>query len=113
VDPAIQTSAKITFAQIRWVSYGCLTGFALERFAYHVFDFGTTYHKSPMTWIWLIVLPFVGYSFALFRSSLLASRRRSVRVLALGFIAILLTITFLYLCVGFFAFVLFSRVQWW
>jgi hypothetical protein len=98
---------------MRWVSYGCLAGFALERFAYHVFDLGTLYHKSPMTWIWLMLLPLVGYSLALFRSPLLSSRRRSVRGMTLGFIAILLTIAFFYCSLVFFRLVVFSRVQWW
>ena len=102
-----------TFAHLRWVSLGCLMGFVVERFAYHVFDVGTLYHHSPTTFVWLLILPLIGYWFALLRSPLLSSRRCVVRVITVSLAALLLAATFCWLSLGFFAFVVFSRVQWW
>src|SRR6266566_1871184 len=73
-----------TFAHLRWVSLSCLLAFSLERFVYHVFDIGTLYHHSPTTLIWLLVLPLVGYALVLFRSPILSSQRRAVRITTLS-----------------------------
>jgi hypothetical protein len=101
------------FARLRWVSLGCLMAFSLERFAYHVFDVGTTYHRSPTTLIWLFALPLAGFAFVLFRSPILSSGRPTVRVVALTVTSILLAVAYLQISFALFAFVVFSRIQWW
>lgn len=87
--------------------------FSVERFVYHVFDAGALYHNSPTTLVWLLALPLVGFAFVLFRSPILSSRRRIVRVLTLSIVSVLLSFAFFYFTMLFFQSVVFSQVQWW
>jgi len=81
-------------SRLLWISLGCWLCFVVERFAYNVFDFGAPYHRVPTTFLWLLVLPFVGYWFVLVRSPLLTSSRRSVRAATFGGVSFALAVGF-------------------
>src|SRR5687767_1913918 len=83
-----------TFSHLRWIAIGCLTAFMVERLVYNLFDIGTLHHRSPGTVLWLFALPLLGFAFVLFRSPILSSRSRAVRIVALSITCVLLAAAF-------------------
>ena len=101
-------------SRLLWVSLGCWTLFVAERFVYNVFDVGVPNHRWPTIFLWLLLLPWLGYWFVLVRSSLLAVRQRAVRVGVFGVAALALAVGFFYGSVAVFWTVASSRgVQFW
>jgi len=97
-----------------WVSLVGPSCFVIERFAYNVLSIGVPYHHAPTMFLWLLLLPWVGYWFVLVRSTWLSSRRRVVRVGISGVVALLLAVGFFYASVMVFWTVANSRgVQFW
>jgi hypothetical protein len=65
---SLATLAK-PLGRLLWVSLACWVCFVLERVAYNLFDIGVPYHRVPTLFLWLLLLPFVGYWFVLMRST--------------------------------------------
>ena len=101
-------------SRLLWVSVACWVFFVVERFAYSFFDFGVPVYRVPTMFAWLLLLPFVGYWFALVRSPVLSTWRRTGRVAIFGGVSLALAVGFLYASVGIFWTVASWRgAQWW
>jgi hypothetical protein len=110
----LQAQVSRLLMHLVWVSLGCSLLFVAERFAYNVLGIGVAYHKLPTMFLWLLLLPWLGYWRVLFRSPFLGSRRRPVRVGVFGLVALVLAFGWFNVSIGVFWSVASSRgVQFW
>jgi hypothetical protein len=91
-----------------WISLLCWLCFVVERFAYNFFDIGVPYHQVPTMFVWLLLLPFVGYWVVLVRSPLFTSVRPPSRVATFCGVSLVLAMGFLYASVA----VFWTIAQW-
>jgi hypothetical protein len=93
--------------RLLFVSLVCALLFVVERFAYNVLGIGSGAHQSPLGYLWLVVLPWVGYWVVLQRSALVRQWKRWQRNLTFGALALVLAIAFAYI-----ALIVFYETAW-
>jgi hypothetical protein len=93
--------------RLLFVSLACALLFVVERFAYNVFGIGRGAHQSLFGYLWLVILPWVGYWAVLERSPLGIGWKRWRRTLVFGAVALVLALAFAY-C----ALIVFYEIVW-
>jgi hypothetical protein len=78
------------------VSLLCSLCFVIERFVYNFTGIGRGAHRSLTIFLWLLLLPWIGYWIILVRSQLCSGWRQGLRVAAFGAAAFMLAVGFLY-----------------